>query len=65
MCFENYANGILALSDCDIFEKPKADAKQLSRLTVIDGEMQQRTKILFFRRYNFVTVVTSLFTRFK
>ena len=40
MCFENYANGILALSDCDIFEKPKADAKQLSRLTVIDGEMQ-------------------------
>ena len=25
------------------FEKPKADMKQMSRLTVIDGEMQQKT----------------------
>ena len=33
------------------FEKPKADMKQMSRLTVIDGEMQQKTvtKSTFFQ----------------
>ena len=39
MDFENYANRILALNDCNFFEKPKADMKQVSRLTAIDGEM--------------------------
>ena len=37
MDFENYANRILALNDCNFFEKP--DMKQVSRLTAIDGEM--------------------------
>ena len=39
MDFENYANRILALNDCNFFEKPKADMKQVSRLTAIDVEM--------------------------
>ena len=42
MDFENYANRILALNDCDFFEKLKADTKQVSRLTIVDGEMQQK-----------------------
>ena len=33
MDFENYTDRILALNDCDVFEKPKADMKQVPRLT--------------------------------
>ena len=43
MNFENYGKRILVLNDYDFCEKPKADTKQVSRLTIIDGEMQQRT----------------------
>ena len=34
------ANRILSLNDCDIFEKPERNVKEVLRLTVIDGEMQ-------------------------
>ena len=44
MNFENYANRILALNDCNFFEKPKADMRQVSRLAVIDGELQQKSR---------------------
>ena len=33
-------NRILSLNDCDIFEKPERNVKEVLRLTVIDGEMQ-------------------------
>ena len=42
MDFQNYYNRILSLNDCDFFEKPNTDAKQVSRLTVINGETQQK-----------------------
>ena len=66
MDFENYANRILALNDCDVIEKPKTDIKQVQRLTVIDGEMQQRTvtKTIFFqfddKRFYFSDCITLL-----
>ena len=45
MDFENYANKILSVNDCDIFEKTERDVKEVSRLTVVDGEIQQKTVI--------------------
>ena len=33
MDFENYTDRILAFNDCEVFEKPKADMKQVPRLT--------------------------------
>ena len=43
MDFQNYASRILSVSDCYFFEKPEHDVKEVSRLTVADGEMQQKT----------------------
>ena len=66
MDFENYANRILALNDCDFFEKPKVVTKQVPRLTVIDSEMQQitltKTKFSQFKdkRFYFSDAITSL-----
>ena len=66
MDFENYTDRILALNDCDLLEKPKADRKQVSRLTVIDSEMQQKavtkTKCSQFndKRFYFSDGITSL-----
>lgn len=58
MDFENYARRISSLNDCDFFEKPKLDTKQVSRLTVVDGEMQQKTvvkiKFLQFNNKDFI-----------
>ena len=34
------ANRILSLNDCDFFEKPERNVKEVLRLTVIEGEMQ-------------------------
>ena len=45
MDFENYANRILSVNDCDFFEKPERDVKEVSRLTVVDGEMQQKIAV--------------------
>ena len=43
---------------CDFFEKPKLNTKQVSRLTVVDGEMQQKTvvkiKFLQFNNKDFI-----------
>lgn len=66
MNFENYGKRILVLNDYDFFEKPKAYTKQVSRLNVIDGEMQQRTvtktKFSQFtdKRFYFSDGITSL-----
>ena len=45
MDFQNYANRILSVNDCDFFEKPERDVKEVSRLTVVDGEMQQKIAV--------------------
>ena len=47
MDFQNYASRILSVSDCYFFEKPESDVKEVSRLTVADGEMQQKTVVNF------------------
>ena len=66
MDFENYVDRILALNDCDFFEKLKADMKQVSRLTVIDSEFQEKavTKIKFSefhdKRFYFSDGISSL-----
>ena len=43
MVFENFANRINSLMNFDTFEKPSANYKEVSRLTVIDKEMQKKT----------------------
>ena len=45
MDFENYDKRILSVNDCHFFEKPDRDVKEVSRLTEVDGEMQQKTVI--------------------
>lgn len=37
MDFENYANRILSINECDFFEKPGHDVKEVLGLTVVDG----------------------------
>ena len=66
MDFQNYANRILSVSDYGFFEKPERDVKEVSRLTVVDGEMQQKTivktKFSQFKdkRFYFSDGITSL-----
>ena len=43
MSFENYADRLVSLTNFDIFEKPPAHYKEMSRLTVFQGEMQKKT----------------------
>ena len=43
MNFENFAKSINFLTNLDTFKKPLADYKEVSRLTVLDGEMQKKT----------------------
>ena len=45
MDLENYTNRISLLNDCDYFQKPESDIRQVWRLTVVDGKMQQKTVI--------------------
>ena len=45
MNFENYASRIVSLTNFDLFEKPPAKYKEVSRLTVHQGEMQKRTSV--------------------
>ena len=45
MAFENYASKILSLNNCDTFIRPPADFNKVSRLTVFDNEMQQKTVV--------------------
>ena len=66
MAFENYASRIVSLNNCDTFIKPPADFKELSRLTVFEGEMQQKmvvkSKFSQFndKRFYFSNGITSL-----
>ena len=39
MNFENYAEGIKPLFDFDTYKQPKADMKQVVRISVKKGEM--------------------------
>ena len=41
--FKNFAQRIKSLLNFDTFEKPPSDQKQVSRLTVVAGEMVKRT----------------------
>ena len=43
MNFENFAKSINFLTNLNTFKKPLADYKEVSRLTVLDGEMQKKT----------------------
>ena len=43
MSFENYADRLVSLTNFDIFEKPPTHYKEMSRLTVFQGEMQKKT----------------------
>ena len=45
MNFENYTSRITSLTNFDSLEKPPADYKEVSRLTVFQGEMQRKTCI--------------------
>ena len=45
MDFENYANRILSIKDYEFFEKPESNVKEVSRLTVVDSETQQKTVV--------------------
>ena len=71
MDFENYANRTLLVNS--FFEKLERDVKEVLRLTVVDGEMQQKNKIfsvqrqknLFCRRNNLFTFVTPVSERIK
>ena len=58
MGFENLANRINSLTNFDISEKPTADYKEVSRLTVLDEEMQKKT----VTRANFLKLMTRDFT---
>ena len=66
MDFENYDERILSVNDCDFFEKPDRDVKEVSRLTEVDGEMQQKTVIktkfseFNNKRFYFADEITSL-----
>ena len=66
MGFENFANRINSLTNFDTFEKPPADYKEFSRLTLLDGEMQKKTvtKNKFSqindKRFYFADGITSL-----
>lgn len=66
MDFENFANRIVSLNNCDTFIKPPADFKEVSRLTLADGETQQekvvKTKFSQFndKRFYFSGGITSL-----
>ena len=66
MDFENYDERILSVNDCDFFEKPDRDVKEVSRLTEVDGEMQQKTVIktkfseFNNKRFYFADKITSL-----
>ena len=67
MDFENYARRYLLVNDCAFFfQKSPLDMKQTARLTVIDGEMQQKTvtKTKFLqlndKRFYFSYGITSL-----
>ena len=74
MNFENFAKSINSLTNLNIFKKPLADYMEVSRLTVLDGEMQKKTvtktKFLQFndKRFYFAdgnTSPASLSSRFK
>ena len=58
MNFGNYANRITSLTNFDAFEKPPADYKEVSRLTVFQGEMQKKNalkqNVLKFSRFFFL-----------
>ena len=45
MDFENKASRVVLLNNCDTFIKPPADFKEVSRLTVFEGGMQQKTAV--------------------
>ena len=66
MNFENYANRIVSLTNFDFFEKPPAEYKEVSSLTVDRGKMQKETllKTKFFqfndKKFYFFDGITSL-----
>ena len=43
MNFENYASRLVSLTNFDAFEKPSPEYKEVSRLTVHQGEMQKKS----------------------
>ena len=66
MGFENFANRINSLRNFNIFEKPPADYKEVSRFTVLDREMQKKTVTkrkfpqINDKRFYFAAEITSL-----
>ena len=45
MCFENYASRIVSLANFDYFQKPLAEYKDVTKLTVDNSEMQKKTSL--------------------
>ena len=66
MNFENYAERLVSLNNFETFTKPGADFKEVSRLTVFQGEMQKKTLIktkfseFNDKRFFFLHGITSL-----
>ena len=64
--FENFSDRINSLINFDMFQKPPVDFKEVSRLTVSDGEMQKKTIIkskfsqINDKRIYFTDTITSL-----
>ena len=64
--FENFSDRITSLINFDTFKKTPADYKEVSRLTVSEGEMQKKTvaKSKFSqindKRFYFADAITSL-----
>lgn len=63
--FKNFAQRIRSFVNFDTFEKPPSDTKQVSRLTVVAGEMVKAavTKDKFSqlnnKRWNFLLTISS------
>ena len=53
--FENFSDRITLLINFDMFKKPPTDYKEVSRLTVSEGEMQEKKTVVkskFSQIYN-------------
>ena len=45
MCFENNTIRIVSLTNFDYFQKPRAEYKEVARLTLGKGKMQKKTTL--------------------
>ena len=64
--FENFSDRITSLINFDMFKKPPTDYKEVSRLTVSEGEMQEKKKqLLIANSLKFTTKGFTLKTRLR